>query len=119
MTQIVNIDNYWQGLKFCCPACGSEVFTANGEPAAEPCEHVVFSWIGDADEFYNPSQQVERMITKAGKSDEFYPSPYEEDFQQTLPDNTVMFALTEHGMACGPVSWTVVHAIEFPEAEEF
>ena len=119
MTQIVNIDNYWQGLKFCCPACGCEVFTDNGEPATEPCEHLVFSWIGDADEFYNPSQRVQQVVEKAEEMDEMSPSPFEDEFQQTLPDNTVMFALTEYGMACGPVSFTVVHAIEFPEGEEF
>ena len=119
MTQVVEIEKYWNGTKFCCPVCGCEVFGADGEPASAPCEHVVFSWISEVDEYYNPSRHVQQIVENAEECDELLPSPFDEEFQQGLPENTVLFGMTEYGMACGPVSLTVVHAINFPQAEEF
>lgn len=115
MAQIIEIENYWQGTKFCCPACGKEVFTEDGGPALKPCEHVLFSWISEVGEIYNPSAQVQRLMDESEARDEMPPSPYDDELVDALPDNAVLFALTEHGMACGPVSLTVVHAINFPQ----
>jgi hypothetical protein len=87
MAQYITIQNFWESPKFHCPVCGAEVFTENGEPTDKPCEHVLFSWIDQVG-----------------------------DFLSRCPDTAVLFAMESSGMACGPVSLTVIHAIKFPEA---
>jgi hypothetical protein len=79
---------------------------------------VFFSWIDAVGEYYNPSSEIQRMVEECEEADEFEPSPCDDGFLQKLPDNAVLFALTEHGMACGPVSTTVVHGIKFPIGDE-
>lgn len=118
MAQYVEIENVWYGTKYCCPVCGAIVFTSNGEPTADPCEHVLFSWIDAVSDFYNPAPEIERLAQQAEQADECGPIPSDDIFLESLPDNEVLFAFTDHGIACGPVSTTVIHGIRFPVDEE-
>jgi hypothetical protein len=111
MSQYISIDQAWESPKFHCPACGAEVFSVDGEPTDKPCEHLLFSWIDQVGEFYNASDEIKKIL----KDDEDGLRPNEEEFILRCPDNTVLFALESCGMACGPVSLTVIHAIKFPE----
>lgn len=117
MAQIIEIENTWQGAKFCCPACGKAVFTEDGVPTDTPCEHVLFSWINEVGDYYNPCSDIVKLLQKSEEEDEFMPSPYDEEFQDSLPETAVLFALSEHGIACGPVCTTIIHAITFPSDE--
>ena len=118
MAQYIEITKVWNGTKYCCPVCGSEVFDDNGEPTGRPCKHVLFSWIDAVGDYYNPALEIQRLIQQWEETDEFGPSPSDDEFLKLLPENSVLFALTEHGMACGPVSITVVHGIRFPSDDE-
>ena len=51
--------------------------------------------------------------TKFQEEDDFGPNPCDDSFLNELPENAVLFALTESGMACGPTGITVVHGIKF------
>lgn len=112
MAQYITIQNFWESPKFHCPVCGAEVFTENGEPTDKPCEHVLFSWIDQVGDFYNAADEVNGLL----EDDENWFSPSDEEFLSRCPDTAVLFALESSGMACGPVSLTVIHAIKFPEA---
>ena len=117
MAQYIEITNVWGGVSFCCPVCGAEVFTESGEPTHTPCDHVLFSWIDAVGDYYNAAPELRQLLQRSEENDELEPSPSDNDFTELFPDNVILFALTEHGIACGPVSTTVVHGIRFPFAE--
>ncbi len=118
MAQYIEIEDAWRTTKFCCPACGQEVCSEDGEFADKPCEHVLFSWINEVGEYYNPCPEIQRMVEESERTDELESCPFDEEFQQLFPDNAILFAFTSHGMACGPVSTTVVHGIRFPHIDD-
>lgn len=113
MSQYVTIQNYSGSPKFHCPACGAEVFTEDGEHTKKPCEHVLFSWIDQVGEFYNTADEIRDLV----EDDESWFCPSDEEFLTRCPGTAVLFALESSGMACGPVSLTVIHAIKFPELD--
>jgi len=49
------------------------------------------------------------------EDDEQWSNPADKEFLERCPDNTVLFALDTVGLACGPWTLTVIHAIKFPE----
>jgi hypothetical protein len=115
MPQYISIDQCWDSPRFNCPACGAEVFSVDGEPTDKPCEHLMFSWIDQVGEFYNASDEINEII----QSSEERLTPDDEEFISSCPDNAVLFALKSCGMACGPASLTVIHAINFPDDDAF
>jgi hypothetical protein len=115
MAQYITIENNWQGAAFYCPACGKPVFTERGEPTNKPCPHLLFSWINEIDEFYN-ADDIRDFLERNEKS-EMRLAPWDEEFLESLPEAAVLFGFELHGMACGPVCTTVVHAIRFPSPE--
>ena len=117
MAQTVEIENFWNGVAFYCPACGAEVYSPDGQGAASPCEHLLFSWIDAVGEFENPNPNLSTLIERLTSDDGYEPSPFDDAFLEGLPDNSVLFSMIHHGTACGPVSMTVLHAIQFPENE--
>lgn len=114
MAQLVEIDNFWNGVAFYCPACGAEVYAPEGQGTCTPCEHLLFSWIDAVGDFENARPEIQEILEQVSTEDEPEPCPFDEVLLDALPDNTVVFALTHHGMACGPTSLTVFHAIQFP-----
>jgi hypothetical protein len=110
MAQFVTIQNNWDSAKFHCPACGAEVFTGDGEATDKPCEHVLFSWIDAVGDFYNAAEALKELL----EDEDSWSYPSDEEFLSRCPDTAVLFALEHSGMACGPVSLTAIHAIEFP-----
>jgi len=122
MAQYVSFENNWEGLKFHCPACGSEVCSTDGNFTQTPCEHLFFCWIDECGEFENASEEF-LNLKEANSEDEddcegLHGAPWNEDFLNKLPDDVVMFGIEHHGMACGPVCTTVVYAIKFPTMKE-
>lgn len=118
MAQYVDIANVWGAWSFHCPVCGATVFTELGEPTEAPCEHLLFSWIDAAGEYYNPAAEILEIEQNADEQDEYEPDPADDEFRELFPDNVILFAMTQYGMACGPVSTTVVHGIRFPFCED-
>ena len=114
MAQLVEIDNIWSGPQFCCPVCGNEVYGTNGEGTSKPCEHLLFSWIDQVGEYENSSTETRKTLKQLSDEDGYEPSPYDDEFLNAMPESSVLFALTEHGFACGPVSLTIIHGICFP-----
>jgi hypothetical protein len=112
VTQYIEIQKRWVSHNFHCPVCGAEVFSEDGEPTGDPCQHVLFSWIDEVGEFYNAADEVKPIL----EDDENWLSPSDEEFLSRCPDTAVLFALESSGIACGPVSFTVIHAIKFPES---
>lgn len=117
MAQLVEINGVWSGATFHCPACGEPVFIC-GEPALECCPHVMFSWIDMVGDYYNVSKSFRQIIKQYEDSDELEPGACDTELLDKLPENAVAFAFTEKGLACGPVSTTVVHCIEFPSEKD-
>lgn len=111
MGQYITIQNYWESPKFHCPACGAEVFTETGDPTEKPCEHILFSWIDQVGEFYNTTEEIKALV----EDRENWLSPSDDEFLARCPETAVLFAMEYNGMACGPVSLTLIHAIKFPE----
>jgi hypothetical protein len=58
------------------------------------------------------AESVEDTIRSLEESEE-PPLPWEEEFLKVLEDRDVIFSLASSGIACGPVSTTVVAAIRF------
>ena len=112
MAQYTTIRICWDTPEFHCPVCGAEVFSVSGEPTAKPCDHLLFSWIDQVGEFYNTADEVNALI----EDEETWSSLSDGEFLARCPDTAVLFAFEFSGMACGPVSLTVIHAIKFPEA---
>lgn len=112
MCQYVTVQQYWESPKFHCPLCGAEVFTEGGEPTDKPCEHLLFSFVES--DFFNVAAKLEDVI----EDEDSYLFPSDVEFQDKCPDHSVLFAFESHGIACGPTSFTVVHAIEFPDPNE-
>jgi hypothetical protein len=117
VAQYITIENNWQRAVFHCPACGKPVFTERGEPTNKPCSHLLFSWINEIGEFYNAAAEIGDFLKDNEKSD-MRLTPWDEEFLVNLPETAVLFGFELHGMACGPVCTTVVHAIKFPSAED-
>ncbi len=119
MAQLVEFDNLWNGTEFHCPACGAEIYTADGEPTSSPCPHLMFSWLDAVGEYDNPSSDIKSLLKQLSDADDYgyEPCPHDDELLDALPDDAVLFALTQHGMACGPVSSTIIHAVRFPYRE--
>jgi len=117
MAQLIEIENIWSGPQFCCPVCGKEVYSVNGEGTSKPCDHLLFSWIDVVGEYENSSIETKKTLKLLSDEDGYEPSPCEDEFLNAMPENAVLFAFTEHGFACGPVSTTVIHGIQFPLRE--
>jgi hypothetical protein len=116
MAQYITIENNWQGAAFHCPACGNPVFTERGEPTNKPCSHLLFSWINEIGEFHNVADEIGDSL-EGHEKNELRLAPWDDEFLESLPETAVLFGFELHGMACGPVSTTVVHAIRFPSPE--
>lgn len=114
MSQYVEIESCWDSAAFYCPVCGHVVFTEEGEATEKPCEHVLFSWINLVGEYYNPAMAIQPILD----DEDTMLSPWDDAFLEQCPESAVLFAFTSHGMACGPVSLTIVHGIRFPDAAE-
>lgn len=114
MGQYVEIESCWDSASFHCPVCGRVVFTEDGDATQNPCEHVLFSWINQVGEYYNPATDMQTLL---GDQDAML-SPWDDEFLERCPESAVLFGFTSHGMACGPVSLTIVHGIRFPKAAE-
>jgi hypothetical protein len=109
MAQYVTIEQIWDNSRFHCPVCGALVCTADSL-TEKPCAHVLFSWIDEVGEFENLSPLLE------GKLDfEDAPHPNYEEVMEKLPDTAVLFAFDIHSKGCGPITNTVVHAINFSD----
>jgi hypothetical protein len=111
MSQYVEIESCWDSCTFHCPVCGRVVFTEEGNPTTQPCEHVLFSWINQVGEYYNPAPDMRALLEEEDPA----PLPCDSDFLERCPDSAVLFGFHSQGMACGPVSLTIVHGIRFPE----
>jgi len=114
MAQYVEIDNFFVLAEFHCPVCGATIFSEDGLPTTDPCEHLLFSWISEIGEFYNAADGLKETL----ENDDLGAAPWSKEFQSRCPDNAVLFALKTSEMACGPVTTTVVHGIAFPMQNE-
>lgn len=123
MAQYLQLEQVWDSPRFHCPACGSLVFTERGEPTEKPCPHLLFSWISETGTLYNVSTEASQVIHDLDDSDGeeveeedagvfFFPN--DEDFLNRLPEEAVVFGFEMCEYACGPSSFTIVHAICFP-----
>jgi hypothetical protein len=107
MAQYVVMEQTWEDSKFHCPACGALVCTGE-EISEKPCKHVLFSWINEVGEFENLDPSLKDLV----ESEDFI-APSDEEFLNKCPDTAVLFAFDIHQMACGPITTTVVHGIDF------
>jgi hypothetical protein len=62
MGQYVEIESCWDSASFHCPVCGRVVFTEDGDAMQNPCEHVLFSWINQVGEYYNPAADMQAHL---------------------------------------------------------
>lgn len=114
MDQYLEIESCWDVAAFHCPVCGRVVFTEEGDATKNPCEHVLFSWINQVSEYYNPAEVVQMLLD----DEDAKLSPWDDEFLERCPESVVLFGFTSYGMACEPVSPTIVHGIRFPKAAD-
>ena len=113
MPQSVMIHHDWESARFHCPVCGTLIFEDDGSPVDAPCEHLLFSWISELAEFYNPAEEVRDLA-----DDEGFHSPTDEEVLSRLPDTAVLFEFRSYEMSLGPVSLSIVHAINFSSSND-
>jgi hypothetical protein len=109
MAQYILIEQVWDNSKFHCPVCGAPICSADSL-TDHPCPHLLFSWIDEVGEYENLSPSLEEKIDF-----EEVIGPWDEDLLNKLPATAVVFAFEIRDMACGPITHTVAHAINFPE----
>ena len=96
-----------------CPVCGAALVVP--EEDVHSCPHVLFAWIDMVGDFLDDCTKPEiRALAYPDDVDEVY-SPLDDEFLAKCPNHTVVFALTESGFACGPVSCTIAVGIKFPD----
>lgn len=110
---LIDLDFHDEASGLHCPLCGVAIVVP--EEDIFTCPHLLFAWIDVVGDFLDEQTRPEiRELACCEEEDEFY-SPLDEEFLAKCPRNTVVFALTEHGMACGPVSTTVAVGFKFPD----
>ena len=77
----------------------------------------MFSWIDAVGDYENAHAKIESLLSRFDRDEDTDPCPDDDDFLNGLPEDAVLFAFTHHGMACGPVSTTIIHGIRFPLRE--
>lgn len=112
--RLISIDFEEGGAPFHCPVCGTQLVVPDEE--LRSCPHLLFAWIDVVGDFEEELTRPEiRTLAESLDEDEVGVSPYEDAFLNKLPRNSLAFALTEHGIACGPVSTTLVVGVQFPQ----
>ena len=89
----------------------------------KPSPATAFVLPPEAEDFDAMQPRLRKIWDKVkAASDEEDPQPWQlfEDFCKELEhhENLVLFSLTSHGMACGPVSSTVYLCIDFAHGSE-
>jgi hypothetical protein len=112
MGQYVEIESCGESVVCYCPVCGRVVFTKEWEATNNPCEHALFSGSNQFGEYYNPAPDMHPLLD----DEDAMLSPWDDKFLEGCPGSAVLLGFTSHGMACGPVSLTIIHGIRFPEA---
>lgn len=112
--RLISLDLEDGGAPFHCPVCGTQLL--NPEEGLRSCAHLLFAWIDVVGEFDQELTRPEiHELAEGLDEDGLWASPCEDEFLEKLPRNSVAFAFTEHGIACGPISNTVVIGVQFPQ----
>lgn len=118
--QRIDIDIDPSAFTFHCPVCGHVILRPEHEPA--PCAHCTFVWIdalAEFDEAMCTPEILARMRVLPPPDERFdedgfeWVSCFAAEFLGRLPNGTIAFFLSWSGIACGPVSETVVIGIDF------
>ena len=111
----IELDWYGDPVSFCCPVCGHAIYGQDSDETI--CSHVLFSYLDCAEGLENIRKDVRKnhaeLIKKLedGESEE----GEVEDLIAALDYSSgVCFTITTSGMACGPCSYTLSVAVEWP-----
>jgi hypothetical protein len=105
---------------FYCPVTGQLILAPEDY---KPSPATAFVLPPEAEDFDAMQPRLRKIWDKVkAASDDEDPQPWQlfEDFCKELEhdENLVLFSLTSHGMACGPVSSTVHVCIDFAHGSE-
>ena len=113
--QIVDMD-LDMGYSFFCPVTGKQII---GPEHFEASPATAFVFSADANDFDHLASELQpiwdAILDGEDEDDEDFDGDQFETFREKVKDmpNLVLFGLTSHGIACGPVSSTVFIAIDF------
>ena len=98
-------------MDFDCPVCDKKLVTED-EGTHELCEHVLFVYLDAIGEFESSSSEIDALVEKIRKEksdpdDGYYDGDIMEDLLEALPENVTIHQMTGHGIACGPISFTM------------
>lgn len=113
--QIVEMD-VDMDFSFFCPITGKQIIGPENVEAS-PATAFIFSPDANDFEYLTPELRPvwEAIVEGEGDDDEDLDGDHFERFREKVKDmpTFVVFSLTSHGIACGPVSSTVLIAIDF------
>ena len=108
-----NIELSLDHFDFYCPITGVQIL---GDEHYEPSPATAFVYSPEAEEFEHIVERLEAVDSKVNTEEIMEEEPFErfERFCEAIKDepNIVIFSITTHGMACGPVSSTIHVAID-------
>ncbi len=113
-TRIVNLEYDGDPPDTYCIACGAPIYV-KGESSR--CEHIAFTYIQDIGEFDLVAPHLKDKINAIAEEAEGSGASCEEMLESILTEinsqSVICYSITTNGVGCGPVSSTVVVAIDF------
>ena len=93
MAKIVNIEWIQPTLSLQCPHCSAAVLNDNGKVVKEPCQHFLFKWDSQQEDFEDFSVEAESVLDDPTSDIE---GPLDERLLSTLPDSSVLYLSLIH-----------------------
>ena len=100
MAKIVNIEWIQPTRTFQCPCCSAKALKADGKVANQPCQHLLFNWDGNRQDFDHLTDEVESVLDGSQLA---VADPLDQALLSSLSDTSVIFEITTREEALGPV----------------
>jgi len=106
-----------------CPVCGQPTikFIDNQQDINyKPCQHLVFIYVNEIDEFEYKSKDFKKRIKKlySFADDDYFDLNEEVLSTMGYDDSLLVLEITVESMACGPTSSTMIFAFDFGYEED-
>jgi hypothetical protein len=81
---------------FHCFVCGTQVQDRQGNVTSNPCKHVLFHWFNEGGDYEAVNPAIQSLLDKAEEEDGL--CPFDEEFQEGCPNNSVLFFIGDHAI---------------------
>jgi len=106
-----------------CPVCGIAIYADDKSDESSKCEHpnckhLVFSYVDICDGFQYVAPYLQKQVESVFENEETEDDPVKALLNQMESNSILCYSITTSGMACGPVSSTVIVAFDFCPSQE-